>query len=111
LFGNQYDFSSIQQDILKEYGDEERQKLANRCLQYGSEWATIASRNPNFSQSSVSQQRILKQECKNFIKDNIIAEEKENYGSAVLAFILIYVLLPVVLKFIVERIFKNLFNN
>ncbi len=104
-------FSDIEEDIDDEFTDPARKKLATKCLQYGREWATIASRNPNFSQSSASQQRVLKQECKNFIKDNIIAEEKENYGSAVLAFILIYVLLPVILKFIVERIFKNLFNN
>lgn len=111
MFGQYMDFSSIEEEIASEYKDEERKKLASRCLQYGREWATIASQNPDFAQSSVSEQKRLKQQCKNFIRDNIKNEEEQKYGSAILMFILIYVLLPVVLKFIVERIFKKLFNN
>jgi hypothetical protein len=109
LFGNQYDFSSIQQDIMKEYGDEERQKLANRCLQYGSEWATIASRsNAALSYATPKEQRVLKQQCKDFIRDNIANEKR--HGSAILTFVLLYVLLPVILKFIVEKIFRKIFE-
>lgn len=111
IFGQNIDFSSIEDDIITEYKDNERKNLAYRCLQYGQEWATIASQNPKFSQSSVSDQNKLKQQCKNFIRENIKNEEDKKYGSVVLTFILIYVILPVVLKFIVERIFKKLFSN
>lgn len=103
------DLSSIEGDIYAEFQDEARQKLANRCLQYGVEWATIASQNENFFQSSTTDQKKLKQQCKNFIRDNIKNEE-EKFGSVILTFILLYVLLPVVLKFIVERIFRKLFS-
>ncbi len=109
LFGNQYDFSSIEEDILKEYNDDARQKLAGRCLQYGAEWAKIASNsNEAFSYATVREQRLLKEQCKDFIRDNIRNEER--HGSAVLTFILLYVLLPVILKFIVEKIFRKIFE-
>jgi hypothetical protein len=111
MFGQNFDFSSIQEEIAKEYKDDERKKLASRCLQYGTEWATIASQNADFAQSSQREQKRLKQQCKDFIRDNIQNEEEQKYGSVILTFILIYVLLPVVLKFIVERIFKKLFSN
>lgn len=109
LFGNQYDFSSLQEEIMKEYDDEARQKLASRCLQYGAEWATIASRsNEALAYSTPEEQKHLKQQCKNFIRDNIRNEER--HGSAILSFILLYVLLPVILKFIVEKIFRKIFE-
>lgn len=111
IYGQSIDFSSIEQEILQEYKDDERKNLASRCLQYGHEWATIASQNPDFYSSSPINQRKLKQQCKNFIRNNIEDEEKNRYGSVILTFILIYVLLPVVLKFVVERIFKKLFNS
>lgn len=111
MFGQTIDFSSIEEDIALEFKDEERKNLASRCLQYGREWATIASQNPDFAQSSVSEQKKLKQQCKNFIRDNIKNEEEQKCGSVILTFILVYVLLPVVLKFVLERIFKKLFSN
>lgn len=109
LCGNAYDFSGIEQEILSEYKDETRQKLAAKCLQYGREWATIASQgNPDFAFSSFKKQQELKRECKEFIMENI--REEERHGSVVLTFILVYVLLPVILKFIVERIFRRIFS-
>lgn len=108
LFGQAFDFSDIEEEISNQYSDEARQKLAQRCLQYGIEWATIASQSSCFAQANKSEQEVFKSQCKNFIKDNVANEER--YGSAILTFILLYVLLPVVLKFIVERLFKKLFN-
>jgi len=107
-FGQMFDFSDIEADISSQYSDEARQKLAQRCLQYGAEWATIASQSSCFTQANKAEQEVLKSQCKNFIRDNVANEER--YGSAILTFILLYVLLPVVLKFIVERLFKKLFN-
>ena len=108
MFGQAYDFSDIENEILSEYKDDERQKLATKCLQYGAEWTTIASQSAIFCNASFAEQRILKEQCKEFIKENIKQEEK--HGSVILTFIFLYVLLPVVLKFIVERIFRKIFN-
>ena len=109
MFGQNFNFSDISNEIDSQYKDEARKKLATKCLQYGVEWVTIASQNPTFGQSSLAEQRLLKEQCKDFIKDNIRGEKK--HGSVVLTFILLYVLLPVVLKFIVDRIFKKIFNK
>lgn len=108
MFGQVIDYSDIEKEIDLEYKDDERKKLANKCLQYGVEWVTIASSNESFGNSSVAEQRLLKEQCKEFIRENI--KEEKSHGSAILTFILIYVLLPVVLKFIVERIFRKIFN-
>lgn len=109
MFGQNFNFSDISNEIDSEYKDEARKKLATKCLQYGVEWVTIASQNPTFGQSSLAEQRLLKQQCKDFIRENI--RDEKNHGSAILTFILLYVLLPVVLKFVVERIFKRIFNK
>lgn len=108
MFGNHFDFSDIQLEIESEYKDDARKKLAHRCLQYGTEWVTIASCSEEFGIASIAQQRLLKQQCKDFITENIREENK--HGSAILTFILLYVLLPIVLKFIIERIFRKIFN-
>jgi len=108
IFGSSYDFSAIESEIAREYKDEARKKLATECLQYGVEWATIASQSSSFKDSSFAEQKILKDQCKNFIRENLKKEHR--HGSAILTFFLIYILLPVVLKFIVERIFNKIFN-
>lgn len=108
LFGKTFDFSDLEQEIFGQFPDTERQKLAVKCLQYGTEWATIASRSSSFSTASFAEQRLLKDQCKEFIRENI--KEENKHGSAILTFVLLYILLPVVLKFVVERIFRRIFN-
>jgi hypothetical protein len=108
-----YNFSEVQQDIEAEYGDDsERKKIATKCLQYASEWATIASQNNvDFSQADANSARKLKKECKDFVMYNFKQDEEIRYGSIFLTFLLLYVVLPVVLKFVLERIFQKLFNK
>jgi hypothetical protein len=98
----------IEDEINSKFKDETRQKLAKKCLLYGNEWAKIASTSCDFKCLTETQKNKMKQECSDFIRENILEEEKR--GSVVLTFILIYVLLPVILKFIVERIFRKLFE-
>lgn len=108
LFGSDYDFSSIEKEINFTYEDDERKFLAHKCLHYASEWATIASQSCDFACSTYTEQKKLKQDCKNFVIENIRNEQK--YGSVVLTFLLLYIVLPVVLKFVLERLFNKLFN-
>jgi hypothetical protein len=103
-------FDDIKQDIFQQYPDTERQKLALLCLQYGSEWATIASQSEGFYESTTSQKKHLKSECKKFIESNLKENSKTNHGSVILSIILLYVILPVVLKFVLERLFSKIFN-
>lgn len=111
LFGQEMDFSDIEEEILVHYNDETRQTLAKKCLHYAAAWATIASNSGvQFSQCTEISQRQLRKNCKNFVSDNIKNDPEIVAGSVILTFILLYVVLPVILKFILERLFKKLFS-
>jgi hypothetical protein len=112
LFGQAapYDFSDIYGDINSEYQDEERKILANKCLHYASEWATIANQSGSLSDTTPCHRRNLKRDCKNFVMDNIKNDPEIQAGSVILTFLFFYVVLPVVLKFVLERLFKKLFS-
>jgi hypothetical protein len=111
LFGMTYDTSDIEQDIYSEYDDEKRQVLAKKCLQYANEWTTIASQGGTvFSDCSPLSRRKLKNNCRDFVIDNIKSDPEIVAGSVILTFLLLYVVLPVVLKFVLERLFKKLFS-
>jgi hypothetical protein len=110
IFGQSLDFSEVYADINEAYQDEERRILANRCLHYASEWATIANQSGSFSDTSSCNRRKLKKDCKNFVMDNIKNDSEIQAGSVIITFLFFYVVLPVVLKFVLERLFKKLFN-
>lgn len=111
LFGQELNFSDIERDIALEYPDEENRLLAKKCLQYASEWATIASRGCDFSNTDLPTRRELKRDCKDFVLENLKNDKELQCGSVILGFLLLYVVLPVVLKFVLERLFKKLFNS
>lgn len=110
LFGNQYCFYDIEQEIYSEYQDDETRTVAKKCLHYASEWATIAGQGCDFSTTDEKTKRKLKRDCKAFVVDNIRNDKEIQAGSALLTFLFLYVVLPVILKFVLERIFKKLFN-
>jgi len=99
------DVSDIEQEIKNEYPDEERQKLADRCLYYANEWATICCAS-GITKDEFASNKKLKRQCYNFVKQSVIEEKR--HGSVIITFILIYVILPVILKWIIEKIFKKL---
>lgn len=109
-YGSYLNFDDLKEEVVSKYPDPERQKLALLCLQYGAEWATIASQSEEFYESTSQQKRHLKSECKKFIESNIKENSKSMHGSVILSIIVLYVILPVVLKFVLERLFSKLFN-
>lgn len=112
LFGSTYNLNDIEYEIEQQYADDDnRKKLAKKCLHYADEWTTIASQSGlNFAQCSSSAQRQLKHSCKQFVTDNIKNDKEIVAGSVILTFLLLYVVLPVVLKFVLEKLFKKLFS-
>lgn len=109
-FGTAYDFSSVQQEIDLEYSEEEQKFLAKKCLQYASEWATIASQGTSFQNASHQEQKQLRKNCKQFVIENIKNDPEIVAGSVLLSFLFFYIILPAILRFVLERIFKKLFN-
>ena len=110
LFGSNYNFSDIENEIYSQYEDEESRVVAKKCLHYASEWATIASQGCDFASTSPITRRKLKRDCKQFVMDNIKNDPEIQAGSVILTFLFFYVVLPVILKFILEKLFKKLFD-
>lgn len=105
------DFSDIKEEICSEYDDENRKKIANKCLQYAQDWATIANYGGvSFKSCNEFEKRKLKMQCSEFVKESIKNDEDVKYGSVILTFILIQIILPIIIKWIVERVFRKLFS-
>jgi hypothetical protein len=100
-----FTLDDIKEEINEKYPDDERKKIADKCLQYADEWVTICYSSGVTSEDFKSNKR-LKKDCYNFVKESI--KEEKKHGSFVISFIVIYVILPVVLKWIIEKIFAKL---
>jgi|LakMenEpi03Aug12_release.lakeMendotaPanAssembly.Ray.scaffolds.fasta_scaffold01072_79 hypothetical protein len=105
------DFADIEAEIGQQYDDENRKKLADKCLQYAKEWATIANYGGvSFKDCNFAEQQSMKRQCQSFVKESLMNDEEIKYGSIILTFILLQIILPIIIKWIVERVFKRLFN-
>jgi len=108
---NNMAYEMISQEIESEYGDPERKKIAQRCLQYGSEWATIVSASQTEPTTySERDKRKLKKQCYNFIYENIKNDKEIECGFVILSVILLNFVLPVIIGWIVTKILNNWFN-
>lgn len=107
LFGSKINLEEIKSEIDKEYGDEERRKIANLCLHYADQWVTMCCVS-GVTPEEFANNKLLKKDCYHFVKDSVVEDFKQNHGSVVISFILIYVILPIILKWIIEKIFKKL---
>lgn len=105
------DFADIEAEIGQQYDDENRKKLADKCLQYAKEWATIANYGGvSFKDCNFAEQQSMKRQCQSFVKESLMNDEEIKYGSIILTFILLQIILPIIIKWIVERVFKRLFS-
>ena len=100
-----FTFDDIKEEINEKYPDDERKKIADKCLQYADEWVTICCSSGVTSEDFKNNKK-LKRDCHNFVKESI--KEEKQHGSFVISFIVIYVILPVILKWIIEKIFAKL---
>lgn len=103
------DFGSLEQEINEEYTDEARKKVAHKCLQYAKEWATITNYGGvSFKDAGYVEQKLLKKQCRDFVKESMDNDEDTKYGSVILTFILLQIILPIIIRWIVERLFRKL---
>lgn len=102
---------SFNNQINKEYPDEERRKIAKIALQYTNEWATIVSQaGLNIRECGQVHRKKLKQDCEKFVLENIKNSKEIEAKSAILSFILIYFVLPAVVSWVVKKFLDNFFN-
>jgi hypothetical protein len=108
---NNMAYEMISKEIESEYGDPERKKIAQRCLQYGSEWATIVSASQTEPVTySERDKRKLRKQCHNFIYENIKNDKEIECGSVILGIIFLNFVLPVIIGWIVTKILNHWFN-
>jgi hypothetical protein len=108
---NNMAYEMISQEIDAEYGDPERKKIAQRCLQYGSEWATIVSASQTEPVTySERDKRKLRKQCYNFIYENMKNDKEIECGFVILSVILLNFVLPVIISWIVTKILNHWFN-
>lgn len=108
---NNMAYDAICKEIDAQYGDAERKKIAQRCLQYGTEWATIVSASQTEPVVySERDKRKLRKQCYNFIYENIKDDKEIECGFVVLGVILLNFVLPVIISWIVTKILNHWFN-
>ena len=101
----------IKEDIIKEYPDAQRRKIAILALQYASEWGKIVSQNDTkFEYCKKSDKEYAQKNCYNFVYENIVNSKEIQARSAVLTFILVYLVLPAIISWVVKKFLDNFFN-
>jgi isocitrate dehydrogenase len=108
---NHPNLDDIYADIDAEYQDEGRKKIAQKCLQYASEWTTIVCSNGvDLKDAKPVERRKLKKQCCQFVKENI-QNEKDNYGFAILGTILLFYLLPILINWVVTKLLNKWWSD
>ena len=105
-------YDDLNQEIEEKYGDDGRQKIAKKCLQYAQEWTSIASSNGTIaSECSPVERAALRKQCKAFVKDNMQNDEETKRGSAILGFLVLSFILPVIINWIVTKVLNKWWGN
>lgn len=86
--------------------DEEKQRVAAKCLKHLNNWMT-SSYVAGLTYTRNDKRR-LKRDCYESVRQSVIKDYKEEYGFAILSYLLIFVILPMVLKWLIERLFSKL---
>ena len=106
------DFASDQNinSLIEEtYSDETRKKIAQKCLHYGTEWATIVSQSGGFSGASVRDKKDIRSKCIDFVVENVRHDVEQEYGSVILTYLLVFILIPAIARFIITRLLEKYF--
>lgn len=111
LFGCRNYADELSYDIESEFGnDPAKKKIADHCLHYANEWATIASASIDSCDSNERTRKALKEDCRQFVMENIKNDKEIIAKSAILSFLLLWVVLPAILNYVLTRLFKRLFG-
>lgn len=96
-------------EIDKKYTDSTKNKIAHKCLQYGTEWATIVSSENGFADLDETAKRSLKSQCLDFVVDNVKHDVEQEYGSVILTYLLVFIVIPAIARFIITRLLEKYF--
>jgi hypothetical protein len=112
FFNENYQFQNdLFNEIETKYSDPIKKKIAHKCLQYGTEWATIVSQSGGFCELNYESKRNLKSQCLNFVIENVKRdfENEKEHGSVILTYLLVFIIIPAVARFIIVRLLEKYF--
>jgi len=101
----------IEDEICSQYSSERDRKIANKCLQYAKEWATICHQSGvTFANADYADRYVHYNNCYDFVEENIQEDVEKRYGSVILTWLFVYVVLPMIIKWIVNKVLERLYN-
>ena len=112
-------FAGLRQEIGSKYKGKNHQKIAEKCLQLGEEWTRIVSgdwssfdrfRTPAGADPK-EHKKTLKQECSQYIKDNLDPDEVKVFVPIWVLPFMFQVFLGVIVNWITRKLIDNLFEN
>ena len=107
-----FDNSDIYAEIEGKYAKKSYKDIAKKCLQYSEEWATMSMCNGiTFDNADYFDRWKLKDQCYNFVHDNVLEDAEKRYGSIVITWIFLYIILPTIIKWIINRFLDKLFDT
>ena len=107
-----FDNSDIYAEIEGKYAEKSYKDIAKKCLQYSEEWATMSMCNGiTFDNADYFDRWKLKDQCYNFVYDNVVEDAEKRYGSIVITWIFLYIILPTIIKWIINRFLDKLFDT
>ena len=107
-----FDNSDIYAEIEGKYAKKSYKDIAKKCLQYSEEWATMSMCNGiTFDNADYFDRWKLKDQCYNFVYDNVVEDAEKRYGSIVITWIFLYIILPTIIKWIINRFLDKLFDT
>ena len=112
-------FGKIRKEIASKYKKEKDQKVAEKCLQLGEQWAKIASASfSDFSKFSTppggskeAHKKSLRKECSEFIRSHLDPEEVKSFFPAWVLPFIAQVILSTVINWIVRRMIDDMFED
>jgi len=107
-----FDNSDICNEIEVKYSKKSYKDIAKKCLQYSEEWATMCmGRGVTFDNADYFDRYTLKDQCYNFVYENIVDDAEEKYGSIILTWVFLYIILPTIIRWIINRFLDKLFDT
>ncbi len=107
-----HNFGSMDNQIEEKFCDGNKREIAKKCLQYSEQWATMCmGKGVTFDNADYFDRYTLKDQCYNFVYDNVVEDAEKKYGSILLTWIFLYVILPVIIRWIINRFLDKLFDT
>ena len=107
-----FDNSDICNEIEVKYCKKSYKDIAKKCLQYSEEWATMCmGKGVTFDNADYFDRYTLKDQCYNFVYDNVVEDAEKKYGSIILTWVFLYVILPTIIRWIINRFLDKLFDT